>query len=117
MKCDGWMNVIKSLGKLNKELRERVKDKRVSEYKVVVNTTSIIIEEEKAFLTAEFPPSTHANEAAYYILRKLLGTWRFEQITGNSHNNSTEQPTTSCAEIFFLSNSSQSPSDMNSLMQ
>ena len=95
MDCDGWTNVIESLGQLNKDLRERAKEKRVSEYKYVVNTTAIIKEEEKALLTAEYPPSIHANEAAYHILQKLLGIWRFEQITGNSHNNPTEQPTPS----------------------
>ena len=116
MECEGWTNVIESLGKLNKELRERAKDKGVSEYEVVVNTTAIITEEEKTLLTAEFPPSTHTNEAAYHILRKLLGTWRFEQITGDSHNNPTEQPMPSCAKEKLLSNSSQSPSDLNSLM-
>lgn len=67
--------MIESLGQLNKELRERSKEKRVSEYKVVLNTTAIITEEEKTLLTAEFPPCTRTNETTYRILQKLLGTW------------------------------------------
>ena len=31
MEWEGWTNVIESLGKINKELRERSKDKGVSE--------------------------------------------------------------------------------------
>ena len=68
MECDGWTNVIDTLGKLNKELRERKEDKRMSEYEVVVNTTTIITEDKKALLTAEFSQNTHVNEDAYHTL-------------------------------------------------
>ena len=50
MKHKGWMDVVDTLGKLNNELKERIKQKDGNKYESAVNTTSVITKEKKILL-------------------------------------------------------------------
>ena len=82
---ESWINVLSTLGKLNKEMKKddegKVKEDKTIEIIVNnrININKQLTEEEKEVLIVGMHSATTPTEAAYFHMHRMLARWR-EQI-------------------------------------